>query len=675
MLVQRGAVVFNGENTTEIVTLDIPVPVGNSYPQYTVVGSGNTFGNIMFEARLSGIEDGNYTQLTLRKSTAEYYTTVTVSWEVLCDPQFDVTYYSVIIADGEQSGTVHFQESIDTTKSYPVFSCWDATGEMWSYADASIRADLSQDSITFTRSGMLGQPVISCYIVEIEGATVTTGETAILSGALSRTIGISGVDPTKAFVMFSWYGEIRTYIPNNAVIAGVINDDNTLQFYKGSAYQDAVAAIRWYIVQHKKMKVARRHLTLTDQQIDTTEIIEKLSPEFSFVVSSAAFEGYINARPPAGCVAVTLASNTTVEVSLNYPLGTKYIELAVVQWATANPPRNLSPDGDSVIPSESNTFTFVLLDERDPELQELRYREQGEEWDELGFELYAGKHVFPAGTFEVGKIYEWQVRYYEAGEDDPSKWSDIATCDTVRPVILNPVPVVESSVKTGILQFGAVLKSPYGRDVELKIEIADNEDFTGPTIYDLPLVHSGQKSIVDHAMTQAGYWWVRMTAIDTLQEQTVLTYRFFAGQFLQFIDFPDIQTQGPQATHITVRAKGTTTEYTAVISPEPPAANKIERLVEIESGTQAQCQKVAEQLLERWGREQRSVSGTVDLIVTLRFDQKIRVKCLPAGIDEEMILQKKEHDVLGNPSTRVTLGDIILSDDELLARVLDELVG
>ncbi len=39
---------------------------------------------------------------------------------------------------------------------------------------------------------------------------------------------------------------------------------------------------------------------------------------------------------------------------------------------------------------------------------------------------------------------------------------------------------------------------------------------------------------------------------------------------------------------------------------------------------------------------------------------------------EEMILQKKEHDVTGQ-RTRITCGDIILSDSELLARILDEL--
>ncbi len=141
-----------------------------------------------------------------------------------------------------------------------------------------------------------------------------------------------------------------------------------------------------------------------------------------------------------------------------------------------------------------------------------------------------------------------------------------------------------------------------------------------------------------------------------------------AGEDLYFIDEPQIKTQGVIATHVTVRSP--TAEYTAEI-PATPAENTIERLVEIKEGNADTCQAVAEGLLERWGRQQTSITGRVPLVVTLRFRQLVNIIIPVAEIDGTYILQRKEHD-LSSFESRVTVGDIILSDDELLARILEE---
>jgi hypothetical protein len=85
------------------------------------------------------------------------------------------------------------------------------------------------------------------------------------------------------------------------------------------------------------------------------------------------------------------------------------------------------------------------------------------------------------------------------------------------------------------------------------------------------------------------------------------------------------------------------------------------------------CQNIAEQLIARWGAEQKSVTGKIPLNLTLDLKQKIHVQIAEAGIDEEMILQKKEHD-LNAGTTTLTLGDIILDDAELIARIIDDLI-
>ena len=140
---------------------------------------------------------------------------------------------------------------------------------------------------------------------------------------------------------------------------------------------------------------------------------------------------------------------------------------------------------------------------------------------------------------------------------------------------------------------------------------------------------------------------------------------------LYFIDEPSIQTQGVIATHITVRSPSA--EFTASI-PATPTENMIERIIEIKEGNSATCQAVAEGLLERWGREQLTITGRVPLVVTLRFKQLVKVYIPVAGIDDEFVLQRKEHD-LSSFETRVTVGDIVLSDEELFARILEEMEG
>ena len=122
-----------------------------------------------------------------------------------------------------------------------------------------------------------------------------------------------------------------------------------------------------------------------------------------------------------------------------------------------------------------------------------------------------------------------------------------------------------------------------------------------------------------------------------------------------------------------MRVRGTSTEASATISPEPPVETSIKRLVVIDSGTADVCQVIADELISRWGREQKSVSGTIPLNVQLNFKDKVRIRVPFAGIDEDMFLQRKEHSITG-AETSITCGDISLGDNELIARIIDDLL-
>jgi len=136
---------------------------------------------------------------------------------------------------------------------------------------------------------------------------------------------------------------------------------------------------------------------------------------------------------------------------------------------------------------------------------------------------------------------------------------------------------------------------------------------------------------------------------------------------LLFHDDPTVSARGPLATRVTV--KSDTDQYTATVEGIE-IENRIERVVHIDIGDEEICQKIAEELLERWKDEQLTVTGDIDLTVTLRFREKVLVKVPAYEIDEMMILQRKEHDI-EMETTRVTVGDLILDESELISRILE----
>ena len=135
-----------------------------------------------------------------------------------------------------------------------------------------------------------------------------------------------------------------------------------------------------------------------------------------------------------------------------------------------------------------------------------------------------------------------------------------------------------------------------------------------------------------------------------------------------FIKEPKVIRDPPIATHVIVRSP--TNEATANTTPEVEAEVMVERLVNIPEGDETACQVVADELILKWGREQVSIVGIVDLIVTLLFKQKVYINIPQSRVDGIYILQRKEHSITSS-TTSVVFGDIILSDEELIARILE----
>lgn len=311
---------------------------------------------------------------------------------------------------------------------------------------------------------------------------------------------------------------------------------------------------------------------------------------------------------------------------------------------------------------------------------ELRYRLTGGTWTTTGRITSVDEyHNFASDTFNYQEEYEWQIKIWEDTGIDiiESSWSSSNTFDTIiNPTISETNPTDSSEIEIGIINLGAKVISHYGLDVELQIEIADNDSYTDSEIFNINYVSSGERAEIEHAVTAPGVYYVKMIATDTEGiESEILEYSFSTTQSIYYIEDPSVTLKSPQATEITVSSatNSVTVDTTDLGWPAVSADKKIQKRIEIDEDIDAAgCQEIGETLLGKWGKESKTVVGVVDLTVTTTFKNKIRIINVEAGIDEEMILQRKEHNITESKTTLVC-GDIVISDNELLSRLLEEL--
>jgi hypothetical protein len=335
----------------------------------------------------------------------------------------------------------------------------------------------------------------------------------------------------------------------------------------------------------------------------------------------------------------------------------------------------LAPNDISISPLESNVFAWHSNGTQTH--YELRYRKVADpDWITTGtVESATAQHILPADTLDIDAEYEWQVKSWDSAHPTWYDWSNVASFNTINPPVISELaPSADSTVELGIVEISAKATSIYGRDCRLVLLVANNAEYANPQSYQTGFFSSGEIGSITIGLARRGVNYLRLTAEDSEGLTQSIDYTLEVIHTLYFIEEPQVVILGPQATHVTVRVKNSSpvVEHTAHVTPEPGPDKIIERLVEIDSGTASTCQAVAEQLVTRWGREQKTVTGNINLTVTLSFKEKVYIIIPDAGIDEEMILQEKSHNVT-EAITTITCGDIILDDSELLARILDEL--
>ena len=140
---------------------------------------------------------------------------------------------------------------------------------------------------------------------------------------------------------------------------------------------------------------------------------------------------------------------------------------------------------------------------------------------------------------------------------------------------------------------------------------------------------------------------------------------------IQFIEIPQTKIEYPKANRVIVKSESAEWTETADGVSED---NIVERTVEIDEGDKSICRQVAKKLLERWGRKNESITGDIRLFVNLQFNEKAKLIIEDSMIDDYFVVQSLEHDII-NQETTIKAGDIVLDDNELLARILDEIGG
>jgi hypothetical protein len=141
---------------------------------------------------------------------------------------------------------------------------------------------------------------------------------------------------------------------------------------------------------------------------------------------------------------------------------------------------------------------------------------------------------------------------------------------------------------------------------------------------------------------------------------------FWEALPIYFIETPKVKEKINNANHIIV--KSPVAEYE--LKPQSISADKyITRVVEISDGDISVCRGVAERLFNYWNKEIKSIQGKVILRMDTNFKKKIGVIIPEVNIDEVLVLRKVEHDIIQQKTT-IKAGDLILSDNEILARIL-----
>ena len=254
--VERGSTVLDISGP-RIITLDTPVPVGQSFPVCSMRSPNVRTDQILYTATLQGEVSGNYTELAINNVSSSAITTV--EWQVISGDVFTVQTRETVFSPGDPGDTVLTEtvDAVDLNKTFVVLSARSpGLADAGSPNEAYVSANMADDTtLRMERSDApdSGDLEVRAYVVEMDGANVQAGGFGI--SALANTDPISAVDLSQSFVVFSHRVLGSTVSGGPAFPTVYLSADNEVTGIRG---QDAATVDLWveyFVVSHPLIHV------------------------------------------------------------------------------------------------------------------------------------------------------------------------------------------------------------------------------------------------------------------------------------------------------------------------------------------------------------------------------------------------------------------------------------
>lgn len=167
-------------------------------------------------------------------------------------------------------------------------------------------------------------------IVDMEGASVQTGEVTLAANDDSQDVTISSVTTNQSVLLFGV--SINSTEPQAGLISGQIVNSTTIRFQRVQAAGSPAATIRWHVVSSSDLSVQRGSRTLTNTQTD--QAVSAVTLANTAVIVSYRSEGnLVNAND---YVEAYFTSTTNLRfITRENAMDTNSIEWQVVEFSNA----------------------------------------------------------------------------------------------------------------------------------------------------------------------------------------------------------------------------------------------------------------------------------------------------------------------------------------------------
>lgn len=284
--VQRGeAHLTTGNNSIEI-TLDTPVPVGESFATISSRGDSGSNYRILGYITLIDIVNDHYTKIRIEKDTGTSSESWH-SWEVVTCDEFTVEQVTTKIDSNETVKTETINE-IDLSKTFILFS-GIGDNDANDGRNIAIRASFDNNTSTrFQRNTSRSSPhFINAFIITIPDSKVQSGTVSVSNRG--NVDNIEEVNMEKSFLVASWISTAQSSNPNRFFIQGNIITPTQVEFSR-TVTNDNID-IHYFVIENPRLKVSK--VTAYLPSTETNRYVKLNNVNKSFF---ATFGNFTNAQ-------------------------------------------------------------------------------------------------------------------------------------------------------------------------------------------------------------------------------------------------------------------------------------------------------------------------------------------------------------------------------------------